>query len=96
MNESTDVSNMSQLIEYAWYIKDGDIKDKFVFCEQLQTTTMADDALRLGADFFEKHQIKQENLRSVCTDGAPAMIGKNSGFIALLKKTVPDIIVIAA
>ena len=58
MNELTDVSNMSQLIEYAWYIKDDDIKDEFLFCEQLQTTTKADDALRLGADFFEMHQIK--------------------------------------
>ena len=57
MEESTDVSIMSQLIEYAWYIKDGDIKDEFLFCEPLQTTTMADDALRLEADFFEKYQI---------------------------------------
>ena len=58
MDESTDVSNMSQLIEYAWYIKDADIKDELLFCESLQTTTKADDALRLGADFFEKHQIE--------------------------------------
>ena len=58
MDESTDVSNMSQLIEYAGYIKDDDIKDEFLFCEPLQTTTKADDALRLGADFFEMHQIK--------------------------------------
>ena len=58
MDESTDVSIMSQLIEYAWYIKDGDIKDEFLFCEPLQTTTKADDALRLEADFFEKYQIK--------------------------------------
>ena len=85
MDESTDVSNMSQLIEYAWYIKDGDIKDEFLFCEPLQTTTKADDALRLGADFFKKHQIKSEKLRSVCTDGVPVMVGKNSGFAALLK-----------
>ena len=35
----------------------------------------------------------REELRSVCTDGAPAMIGKKSGFAALLKKKVPDIIV---
>ena len=84
---------MSQLIVYACYIQDGDIKDKFLFCEPLQTTAKADDLLRLVADFFEKHQIKWEKLRSVCTDGAPAMIGKKSGFAALLKKKVPDIIV---
>ena len=54
MDESTDVSNMSQLIEYAWYFKDGGIKDEFLFCEPLQTTTKADGALRLWADFFLK------------------------------------------
>jgi len=82
---------MSQLIVYARYIKDGDIKDEFLFYKPLQTTTKADDVLRLVADFFEKHQIKWEKLRSVCTDGAPVMIGRRSGFAALLKKKVPDI-----
>ena len=62
MEESADVSNMSQLIEYAWYIMDDDIKGEFLFCKPLQTMTEADDTLRLGADFFEKHQIKQEKL----------------------------------
>ena len=56
---------MSQLIVYACYIKDGDIKDKFLICEPLQTATKADDVLRLVADFFVKHQIKWEKLRSV-------------------------------
>lgn len=93
LDESTDVSSMSQLIVYARYIKDGDIKDEFLFCEPLQTTTKADDIFRLLANFLEKHQIKWEKLRSVCTDGAPAMIGKRSGFAALLKEKVPDIIV---
>ena len=93
LDESTDVSNMSQLIVYARYIKDGDVKDEFLFCEPLQTTTKADDVFGLLANFFEKHQIKWEKIRSVCTDGAPAMIGKRSGFAALLKKKVPDIIV---
>ena len=49
---------MSQLIVYPRNIKDGDIKDKFLFCEPLQTTTKADDVFRLVADFFENYQIK--------------------------------------
>ena len=93
LDESMDVSNMSQLIVYAHYIKDGDIKDKFLFCEPLQTMTKADDVLRLVANFFEKHQIEWEKLRSVCTDGTPTMIRKRCGFAALLKKKVPDVIV---
>ena len=45
LNQSTDVSNMSQLIVYARYIKDGDIEDKFLFGEPLQTTMKADNVL---------------------------------------------------
>ena len=45
LDKSTDVSNMSQLIVYARYIKDGDIKNKFLFCEPLQTITKANDVL---------------------------------------------------
>ena len=45
-------------MKFARYTKDGDVKGEFLFCEPLQTTTKAYDALRLEADFFEKHQIK--------------------------------------
>ncbi|KAG0718082.1 Protein ZBED8 [Chionoecetes opilio] len=33
LDESIDVSNMSQMILYTRYIKDGEIKDEFLFCE---------------------------------------------------------------
>ena len=59
-------------------------KDEFLFCKTLQTMTKADDVLRLVANFFQKQQIKWEKLSSVCTDGAPAMIGKRTGFTTLL------------
>ncbi|XP_076064460.1 protein FAM200C-like [Oratosquilla oratoria] len=78
LDKSTDVSNMNQLIVYTWYIKDGEIKDEFLFCEALQTMTKAADISQLMDEFFEKHQIKWEKVVSVCTDGAPAMIGYRS------------------
>lgn len=83
LDESTDVFNMSQMIVYGRYIKDGDIKDEFLFCKTLQTMTKADDVLRLVANLFQKQQIKWEKLSSVCTDGAPTMIGKRTGFTTL-------------
>ena len=63
LDESTDVSNMSQLIVYDRYIKDGDIKDEFLFCKTLQTMTKADDVLRLVANFFQKQQIKMGEVK---------------------------------
>ena len=77
---------------YTQYIKDGEIKDEFPFCQTLQTTTKA-NIFRLVDEFFENHQIKWKKVGSVCTDGAPAMKGYRSGLAALLKERVPDIIV---
>ncbi|XP_068240880.1 protein FAM200C-like [Palaemon carinicauda] len=56
-DESTDISNPSQLIVYTSYIKDGEIKDEFLFCLALQTTTKAADVFRLLDEFFQKYRI---------------------------------------
>ena len=92
LDESTDISNISQLIVYTRYIKVSGIKDEFLFCQGLQTTSKAADVFRLVDEFFLRHQIKWEKVGSVCTDGAPAMIGHRSGFAALVKERVPDLI----
>ena len=92
LDESTDIANISQLVVYTRYITDGGIKDEFLFCEGLQTTTKAADVFRLLDEFFQRHQIEWEKVGSVCTDGAPAMIGHRSGFAALVKVRVPDLI----
>lgn len=52
LDESTDVSKMSQLIMYTRYIKDAEIKKEFLFCETLQRTTKVKDVFRFLKDFF--------------------------------------------
>ena len=64
---------------YTRYITDGGIKEEFLFCEGLQTTTKAADVSLL------LDQIEWEKVGSVHTDGAPVMIGDRSGFAALVK-----------
>lgn len=55
LNESTDLSNVSQLIVYTRYIKDGEIKDEFFFCETLHITTKTVDVFRLlDVSFFSE------------------------------------------
>ena len=49
---------MSQLIIYARYIKDDDIKDEFF----LQTTTKANDVLRIVTDFLRGIKLNGRNL----------------------------------
>ena len=67
------------------YITDGGIKEEFLLSEGLKTMIKAADVSLLLHKFFQRHQIEWEKVGSVCTDGAPAMIGDKSGFAALVK-----------
>ena len=72
------------------YVKDKTIKEEFPFCKPLQTTATARDLFILVKEFFKDHKIDL-SLGSICTDGAPAMLGNRSCFAALLKKEVPTL-----
>ena len=91
LDESTDVANCCQLLVFVRYLKDNAIKEEFLFCEPLQTTSKAADILAILETFFSAHGITWAMVRSVCTDGAPAMLGSRSGFAALVKAVAPHI-----
>ena len=73
------------------YPKDKTIKEEFLFCKSLQTTATARDVFNSVKEFFKDHNIDLSLIGSICTDGAPAMLGNCSGFAALLKKEVPTL-----
>ena len=85
MDESTDVENCSQLIVLVRYVHDGSIKEDFLFCEDLQRTTKAKDTFQCVKNFFAKHDLDMQVIGSVCTDGAPAMLGNKSVFFCFVK-----------
>ena len=93
LDESTDCAQYSQLLVFVRYMYECDIKEEFLFCEPLVTTTKATDVLDLVTTFMDKHNIPMDKLGSMCTDGAPAMLGNKSGFCALVKRLVPDVTV---
>ncbi|XP_076043639.1 protein FAM200C-like [Oratosquilla oratoria] len=64
------------------------IKEDFLFCEGLETTTKAVDVFRLIQPFFDRHELAWDLIGSICTDGALAMIGKKSGFVAMVKEKI--------
>ena len=39
-------------------------------------------------EFFAKHDLDMQVIGSVCTDGAPAMLGNKPFFFALLKQDI--------
>ncbi|XP_048351811.1 protein ZBED8-like [Sphaerodactylus townsendi] len=90
--ESTDVANCSQLLVYVRYINDGDFKDEFLFCKPLETTTTAHDVFDRVGSFLKEHKISWEKICGVCTVGASAMLGCQSGFQRLVLNESPKVI----
>lgn len=94
LDETTDISNCSQLLVFVRYVSADTIKEEFLFCEPLLQTTKAVDVLAILNVFFSKHDFDwKQKLHSLCTDGAPAMLGNKSGFAHLVKKEAPNVIV---
>lgn len=93
LDETTDVSNLSQLVVFVRYLKDDVIMEKILFCKPLTTTSKAADVKKLVDDFFRDNYLSWDMVSAVCSDGAPAMLGRNSGFGALVKGDAPHIIV---
>ena len=87
LDESTDVSNCSQLIAVVRHVKNKKVEESFLFCQSLETTTKAKDVFDIK-EFFIKHQLHLDKIGSICTDGAPIMLGNHSGFAALLRKEI--------
>ena len=70
------------------------IKEDFLFCRPLTTTTTkAADVKKLVDDFFTDNDLSWDMVSAVCSDGAPLMLGQKSGFCSLVKAGAPHIIV---
>lgn len=92
LDETCDVANFSQLLVFVRYICGKELKNEFLFCEPLQQTTKATDIMQKIQDFFDKNNLTWDIVGSICTDGAPAMMGVRSGFTALVKQKAPHVI----
>lgn len=91
LDESTDVASCSQLIAFVRYVRAQTVREDFLFCRSIETTTTAKDVLRILEDFFRENDLDLAIIGSVCTDGAPAMLGNRSGFCTLMKKKIPGL-----
>ena len=91
LDESTDVNSCAQLLVFAKYMHKGDLKEEFLFCSDLETTTKSGDILAKIESFFISGGLQWEKLIGVCTDGAPAMLGSKSGFQKKVKDFAPNV-----
>ena len=69
------------------------MREDFLFCKPLTSTTKAADVKKLVDDFFRDNDLSWNMVSAVCSDGAPVLLRRNSGFEALVKADAPHIIV---
>ena len=90
VDESTDVSSCAQLLVFVRYIRSGDIKEEFLFCSELDTTTTSADIMKKIKTFFEATGLQWKDVCGFCTDGVPAMLSSRSGFVKKAKELAPE------
>ena len=90
VDESTDVALCSQLVVFVRYIHKYDIKNEFLFCTSLKTTTKSEDVMEKISTFFDTEGLEWNKLCGICTNGAPAMLGSRSGFQTKVKAKSPQ------
>uniref|UniRef100_A0A671LBA9 Uncharacterized protein n=1 Tax=Sinocyclocheilus anshuiensis TaxID=1608454 RepID=A0A671LBA9_9TELE len=81
LDESTDICNTAQLSIVGRYVS-GDIIREAIL--PMKLTTKGEEVLKVFMDFATEKKLPLDKLVSVCTDGAPSMVGKRKGFVSLL------------
>ena len=92
LDESTDVQFCSQILAFVRFVHDEDLKKEFLFCQPLEQSTKGEDVMQKLTEFFESEDLDWGNLCWICTDGAPAMLGSQSGFVTRVIQKAPNAI----
>lgn len=86
LDSSTDITSISQLLLFVKYVsKDCVLKEDFLGMIPMTGQTRGVDYLNTIVSFFNERSIDLKKVFSVCTDGCPSMLGRNVGFVQLLK-----------
>uniref|UniRef100_A0A674K1K9 SPIN-DOC-like zinc-finger domain-containing protein n=1 Tax=Terrapene triunguis TaxID=2587831 RepID=A0A674K1K9_9SAUR len=90
MDESTDLKDTAQLLIFIRGIdKNFEITEELVgMCSMMGRTTGKDISSEVIKCMNDKLGVDFTNLVAICTDGAPAMCGKNVGAVTLLEEFI--------
>ncbi|KAJ4920478.1 hypothetical protein JOQ06_022003 [Pogonophryne albipinna] len=86
LDESTDVSHLSQCSIIARYAAGDTLREESLAVLPMKGTTRGEDLFTSFMEFAKEKKLPMDKRISVCTDGAPCMLGKNKGFVALLRE----------
>ena len=86
-DESADICDLAQLSIFVRGIDDNfNVFEELIGFESLHGKTRGSDIFEKVKLCLESQQLDLNELLGVCTDGAPSMIGKAVGAVALLKR----------
>nr|XP_033805884.1 general transcription factor II-I repeat domain-containing protein 2-like [Geotrypetes seraphini] len=88
LDESTDISHLSQFSVIARYAVDDTLCEESLAVLPMKETTRGEDLFKSFIEFVKEQNLPMDKLVSVCTDGAPCMVGKSRGFVAFLREHV--------
>uniref|UniRef100_A0A672ZSE0 Uncharacterized protein n=1 Tax=Sphaeramia orbicularis TaxID=375764 RepID=A0A672ZSE0_9TELE len=86
LDESTDVSHLSQFSVIARYAAGDVLREESLAVLPMKGSTRGEDLFKSFIEFTKEKNLPMDELIAVCTDGAPCMVGKNRGFVALLRE----------
>lgn len=87
LDESTDATDSAQVLYFVRAVtEEFEVYEELFALGTLKGSTRGIDIFNDFKEKFFKKSLNSVNIVSVCTDGAPSMIGKNEGFVAHLKK----------
>uniref|UniRef100_A0A8P4G8E9 SPIN-DOC-like zinc-finger domain-containing protein n=1 Tax=Dicentrarchus labrax TaxID=13489 RepID=A0A8P4G8E9_DICLA len=86
LDESTDVSHLSQFSVIARYAAGDTLREESLAILPIKGSTRGEDLFKSFMEFAHEKNLPMDKLLSVCTDGAPCMVGKYKGFVALLRE----------
>uniref|UniRef100_A0A3Q3QYD0 HAT C-terminal dimerisation domain-containing protein n=1 Tax=Monopterus albus TaxID=43700 RepID=A0A3Q3QYD0_MONAL len=86
LDESTDLSHLSQFSVSARYAAGDTLHEESLAVLPIKRSTRGEDLFKSFTEFAKEKHLPMDKLISVCTDGAPCMVGKNRGFVGLLRE----------
>lgn len=92
LHDTIEASKLSQLAVFVCYVKDDMGKEYILFCKPLTKTTKAADVKKLVDNFYRDNNLSWDMVSAVCTDRAPVMLGRKSGFGVRVKVVAPHIV----
>ena len=85
VDKSTDASNCAQLLVFVCYATKDAIPNELLLINKMRTTIKGEDVFELVDNVFKENGLQWTKLVGCTSNGAPAMLGRKSGFQARIK-----------